>query len=281
MGPRCSRTGSNQKMLKLISKTVMLVDDHALFREGLAFLLRGFEPTVDIAQARSVEEAVGMTGNVSPQLILLDMQLRGLSGVGAVLAIKEVFPEAMVVALSGAEDPALVLDVIDAGACGFIPKTTESSELHAAIETVLRGNLFLPTSSLLTGKAKVGSTKSAFQAEISKNTAANEVDTLLNGEGFSTLPAYAFVKATPLATANHQLLHKLSHRQAEVLLLMMQGLPDKLIARNMRIGESTVKSHIQAVFQAMDVHNRTEAVFHVMRAGLSLSDVSSYTKKTG
>ena len=152
----------------------MLVDDHALFREGLAFLLRSFDPTLDIVQARSVEEAVASVSKTKPQLILLDMQLRGLSGVSAVLAIKEVFAEAMVVALSGAEDPALVLDVIGAGACGFIPKTTESSEFYAAVETVLRGNLFLPTSSLLAGKNMAEAAGLAFPPVISATPVTNE-----------------------------------------------------------------------------------------------------------
>lgn len=258
--------------MELTFKTVMLVDDHALFREGLAFMLRGFSPALDIVQARSAEDAIAMAGAVKPQLVLLDMQLRGLSGTAAVLAVKEAFPEAMVVALSGAEDPALVLDVIGAGASGFIPKTTESSEFYRAIDTVLRGNLFLPTSSLLSGGAN-----GASEVSLPSNDFAGVVRLM---PALSTPATDAAVETLPVAKSNHSLLHKLSPRQAEVLMLMMQGLPSKLIARNMRIGESTVKSYTQTVFQAMGVHNRTEAVFHVMRAGLSLADVSSFTKQS-
>ena len=263
-------------MTELTPKTVLLVDDHALFREGLAFMLRGFDSAMDIVQARSAEDAVAMVGVAKPQLILLDMQLRGLSGVGAVLAVKEAFPEAMVVALSGAEDPALVLDVIGAGASGFIPKTTESSEFYAAIDTVVRGNLFLPTSSLLTG-GSLGVLAPTPQ----DGTAGSQSNSLAATPLTAEPPVDALVKSAPKNKPNHALLRKLSPRQAEVLMLMMQGLPSKLIARNMRIGESTVKSYTQAVFQAMGVHNRTEAVFHVMRAGLSVADVSSFTKQVG
>lgn len=266
-------------MAILTSKTVMLIDDHALFREGLAFLLRGFDPAVDIVQARSVEDAVAMSNHVNPQLVLLDMQLRGLSDVNAVLAVKEVFPEAMVVALSGAEDPALVLDVIGAGACGFIPKATESSEFYSAIKAVLAGNVFLPTSSLLAGRIEPAASALATDRWI--NTGNSVPSTLPKPDLAAAHPASLAATVGPPAIADHPLLRKLSPRQAEVLLLMMQGLPSKLIARNMRIGESTVKSYTQAVFQAMGVHNRTEAVFHIMHAGLSLADVSSFTKRSG
>ena len=245
-------------MPELNPKTVMLVDDHALFRDGLAFVLRGFDPTIEIVQARSAEEAIGMGSGRVPQLILLDMQMRGLSGAAAVTAIKEVFSESMVVALSGSEDPSLVLDVIGAGASGFIPKATESIEFYDAIRTVLRGDLFLPKSSLL----------------------------------MSSDPALALAASTPalrqtagssavVTSSGRALIGMLSPRQAEALLLMMQGLPNKLIARNMRIGESTVKSYTQSIFQAMGVHNRTEAVFHAMRAGLTVADVSSLSKQSG
>lgn len=237
-------------------KTVMLVDDHALFREGLAFVLQGFDAAIDVIQARSAEEAIAMSDGPAPQLILLDMQMRGLSGAAAVTAIKEAFAEAMVVALSGAEDPALVLDVIGAGASGFIPKSTESGEFYAAIRTVLRGDLFLPTSSLLMGRGTMA--PSTLTVAPHSNTADTGV------------PARSM--------AENALLRMLSPRQAEVLLLMMQGLPSKLIARNMRIGESTVKSYTQTIFQAMGVHNRTEAVFHATRAGLSVADVSAFSK---
>lgn len=240
-------------------KTVMLVDDHALFREGLAFVLRGFDAAIEIVQARSTEEALAMADGPVPQLILLDMQMRGLSGAAAVTAIKEAFAESMVVALSGAEDPALVLDVIGAGASGFIPKSTESSEFYAAIRTVLRGDLFLPTSSLLMSGAHMVSSASAVVPQ--RNVAISGT--------------------RPSRVADNALLRMLSPRQAEVLLLMMQGLPSKLIARNMRIGESTVKSYTQTIFQAMGVHNRTEAVFHAMRAGLTAADVTSFAKQAG
>ena len=244
-------------MAKLTPKTVMLVDDHALFRDGLAFVLRGFDPTIEIVQARSTEEAIGMAGGRVPQLILLDMQMRGLSGATAVAAIKEVFSESMVVALSGSEDPALVLDVIGAGASGFIPKATESSEFYEAIRTVLRGDLFLPSSSLLmSGEPAVALAQVASEQRHARDSSA----------------------AAP--AARNALLRVLSPRQAEALLLMMQGLPNKLIARNMRIGESTVKSYTQTIFQTMGVHNRTEAVFHAMRAGLTVADVSRLSKQS-
>lgn len=121
---------------------VLLVDDHALFRSGMRLLLSDLDETVDFVEAASVEE-VPPAGR-RPELVLLDLNLRGASGLCAFARIRALLPESTVVALSGEEDPALIREVIEGGASGFIPKASTPEVLIGALRLVLAGGVYLP-----------------------------------------------------------------------------------------------------------------------------------------
>lgn len=196
---------------------VLLVDDHALFREGLALLLREVDEGVVVRHAASVPQALQrLDEGGRPDLILLDMVLPGEQGLDALKRVREHAEEVPTVVVSGAEDPQLVRDCIDAGAMGFIPKASDSRVMTAALRLVLSGGVYLPSLVIL---------------------------------------------AAPLVAAEPRPLAELTPRQRDVLMRLVQGKPNKIIARELGISDTTVKTHVSAVLQCLGVHNRTEAVF--------------------
>jgi DNA-binding NarL/FixJ family response regulator len=126
---------------------VLLVDDHALFREGLAHLLRDIDPQVTVSHAGSCDEAIarlGVPAGAPVSLILLDMAMPGRSGLDALRELRNGWPGVPVVVLSGTEDAQTVLRALDAGAMGFVPKSATPGALGRALETVLAGGVHLP-----------------------------------------------------------------------------------------------------------------------------------------
>ena len=210
--------------------TLLVVDDHALFRGGMRLLLADLGVTARVLEADSVEAAVAM--NERPDLVLLDLHLCGLSGQPALAMIRERMPDATVVALSGEEDPKLIRATIEDGASGFIPKTSTPGVMIGALRLVLAGGVYLPPQVLRADAA----------------------------------PAIAAGRA-PVASAG--LLESLTPRQVDSLMLAIRGKSNKAIARDLGVSEGTVKQHLSAAFRVLGVDNRTQAVFAAARLGLA------------
>ena len=209
----------------------LLVDDHAMFREGLSLLLVHHFQDVELLQAENLAQALALvTQHDDIDVILLDLALPDSQGLDALPRLHAVAPGARVVVLSADDSASTVRGAIDQGACGFIPKTAQSSALRLALSTVLGGGVHLPAS-LLGGKEPT-------QAR----TAADETLKL-----------------------------ELSPRQIDVLRLLIQGATNKHICRELDLAESTVKTHLVAIFKRLDVSNRTQAVIAAARLGLRLA----------
>lgn len=200
---------------------ILIVDDHPLFREGLKTLLTALEPGVRISDAGSVAEAVALPAADAPDLILLDMNLPGTSRLDALRQVKAAHEGASVVVVSGDEDPLLIRSVVDAGAAGYIPKTTDASLTIQALRLVLANGIYLPRAAL---------------------TAAG-----------APAPATPASKAAP----------EFSGRQLAVLKCLLQGKANKVIARELSIAEGTVKAHLWAIYQALGVNSRAQAMYRV------------------
>ncbi|CAG9243324.1 DNA-binding response regulator [Paraburkholderia unamae] len=129
---------------------VLVIDDHALFREGLRLLLRHVRPGIQVDLASNVAGAEAVLERAHlVDLILLDLQLPGMQGVQALHALRELHDNIPIVVLSGNEDPDVIRLTIDNGAMGFIQKSGNSEEMMSAIETVLAGGISLPATCLL------------------------------------------------------------------------------------------------------------------------------------
>ncbi len=124
---------------------VILVDDHVLFREGLALLLNAVDPEVEVVHAGSIAQALlRLSASPSPDLVLLDMGLPLLGGIEGLRAVRAQAENVPVVVLSGADEPVLIRACIEAGAMGFIPKTSDARTLMLALRRVFAGEVYLP-----------------------------------------------------------------------------------------------------------------------------------------
>lgn len=218
---------------------LLVVDDHTLFRQGLKFLLRDLNEQLVIEEASNCQQALGMDAQFF-DLILLDLNMPGTTGLDGLAAIKQAFERSHIVVLSGEEDPRQVRRAIENGAMGYVPKSSSPEVLLSALQIVLAGSIYLPPLALKD----------------------------LGPDLTPPTPAAAPVpdKSTPTLD------DLLSPRQIEVLHKAIAGKSNKLIARELDIAEATVKAHLAAAFVALGVHNRTEAVYVAARLGLTIKD---------
>jgi DNA-binding NarL/FixJ family response regulator len=223
---------------------ILLVDDHVLFREGIALLLRNLVAGDSLDQAGTCEEAVELVGqDPSIELVLMDINLPGTSGINAIALIREEFPLIPVVGLSSSDDKQTILDAIDAGAMGFIPKSSSSAVLFAALQLVLSKGIYIPPQAFLRDRSVVA--RAAMR----------------NGADSSGSPGHA----TPRDLG-------LTPRQSEVLFLILQGKSAKAIAKDLSLSSSTVKIHTSAALRALNVTTRTQAVIAAGRLGLRFDE---------
>jgi DNA-binding NarL/FixJ family response regulator len=207
---------------------VLIIDDHPLYRAGVRALLAGLDPELIAADVSNVTEALRLADTEEPfDLVLLDMNLPGTNRLDALQQIKARFESAAVVVVSGDEDPTLILATIDAGAAGFIPKSTDPAVTIQALRLVLAHGTYLPVHALR-----------------------------------------HVVESTPMSSADELALPELSERQRAVLLRLLQGKANKVIARELGIAEGTVKAHLWSVYQLLGVASRSQAMCRVHELGL-------------
>lgn len=216
---------------------VLIVDDHPVMRSGIRVCLRDLDATIDFVEAADLQEAVRATGTAaSIDLVLFDLALPGTAGVESLRAYRDaVDPCPPVVVFSGTDDAATVAAALDAGAMGFIPKTSTPAILQSALRLVLAHGIYVPPSVL--------------------------------GRGPAAPPRQAAGAARPLRKLAEL---GLTPRQQEVCALMVKGRAVKQIARDLAISPATVKAHLQPILRSLGVMNRTEAIVALHRLGFSL-----------
>lgn len=127
---------------------LLLVDDHALFREALRSLLGKLSPDLLVYEAASVQAAIDACRTTSFRMVMLDLALRQSAGIESLRQFHAGAPDVPVVVLSGEHDAALIRDAIELGAAGYIPKSHTSEQMIAALRFVLDGGIYLPTEAL-------------------------------------------------------------------------------------------------------------------------------------
>lgn len=216
---------------------VLIADDHRLIIEGVKIKLAELDPAVQTVVAMNLEEldrAVAADGDTL-DLALVDIAMPGTQGHQHVARLREQVPALPVIVLSGSEDVELMRALMDLGVLGFIPKAYSPDVMLSAIRLVLAGGLYIPPLLLANAQAQ--------------------------GWQPTTTPAPA--SSAPPADPTHSidgLRQLLTERQIDVMRLLSQGKPNKLIARELGISEGTVKIHLAAIFRALNVRNRVEAV---------------------
>jgi DNA-binding NarL/FixJ family response regulator len=226
----------------------LVVDDHALIREAMRGVLKELCGEAVVLEAASATQATGLMGqHPDLALILLDNKLPDGSGVELLRELREAYPAISVVMLSAFSDRETVVEALDNGALGFIPKTESREVLLGALRLILAGGTYIPPGVLARGAAG----------------AASGGPTGASAGATAEKPATAGKRLSPGDLG-------LTERQVDVLALMMQGKSNKLICRELDLAEPTVKNHVSAILKALAVTNRTEAVLAVAALGWEL-----------
>ncbi|HEX9696174.1 MAG TPA: response regulator transcription factor [Actinomycetota bacterium] len=205
-----------------------IIDDHRMVREGLRTMLREQRAVEIVGEAENEEEALRMIERDKPEVVLLDIRLRGTNGLEACRVIRERFPDVRVVFLTVYEDEQYVFEALRAGASGYILKKIGDEDLVQVVQSVRDGETI--------------------------------VDSALSGK--------VALRAASRGSSWAEARYGLSPREAEVLGLITQGLSNQKIAQALFITEETVKSHVRAVLRKLGVHDRTQAVSLALREGL-------------
>ncbi len=210
---------------------ILLVDDHALFRSGLAGLLRGQADLEVVGEAQDGEEALAKAEELMPDIILMDLFMPGMSGLEATRRITEALPYVKVVMLTVSEEDKDLFEAIKAGAHGYLLKKIQP---EALIQTV-RG-------------AFLG------EAPISRATA--------------TKILAEFGRVARSGPGRERLHEKLSPREREVLERLVKGATNKEIASSLTISENTVKNHLKNILEKLHLENRVQAVAFAIKEGM-------------
>jgi len=216
-----------------MSIRVLLADDQALFREGLDTLLSIHKDIVVVGQASNGQEAVDLALKLRPDVILMDMQMPILNGIGATRRLKGSLPECRVIMLTTFNDNETIFDALRAGAVGYLLKDVGSAQLAESIRSTAHGESILDPSVA----AKV-------VAEFSR------VSSLVGGTSSEVLP------------------EPLSEREIGLLRLIASGLSNKEIGETLFITEGTVKNHITHILGKLGVRDRTQAALKAKELGL-------------
>ena len=224
---------------------VLLIDDHPLILSALQEVISGLEEGVEMV---GVETAAAARQRLKDEedfdLVLLDLQLGDASGFDVLEEFRSVYPALPVVVISASDRASDVIRSIDMGAMGFVPKRSSTEVLSQALRLVMSGGIYVPPMSLGTeapapAAPEVNSQAARLQ-QISQLATASEYQMQAGLENLSLTP-----------------------RQTDVLALLLQGKPNKIIARELGVSVETVKDHVAAVLKALGVNSRTQAVLAV------------------
>ncbi|WP_114240882.1 response regulator transcription factor [Dyella sp. C9] len=217
---------------------ILIADDHRLIVEGVKLKLGELGPDTEFVIAMDMAElrdAIHAPEAGALALALIDLAMPGVQGSEHLAEVIEKLPQVPVIVLSGSEDPVLMKGLLAMGVQGFIPKAYSPDVMLSAVRLVLSGGIYVPP--LLLQE---------------------------RGDGAATAAVATAASAPPPATPGDSLEERLrkllTERQIDVLRLLSQGKPNKLIARDLGISEGTVKIHLAAIFRALNVRNRVEAV---------------------
>jgi DNA-binding NarL/FixJ family response regulator len=225
---------------------VLLIDDHPLILAALQTVIRGLGDDVMVMGAATAREArLALRQDSDFDLVLLDLHLGDADGFDVLADLRSRYPALPVVVVSATERSADVIRAIDMGAMGFVPKKSSNRDLFEALRMVMSGGVYIPP--LMLGNIEShalppeGDTTPAVMRTVGDNASAGA-----HQQGADSIEALG-----------------LTHRQADVLALLLQGMPNKLIARELNVSVETIKDHVAAVLRALGVNSRTQAVLAV------------------
>jgi DNA-binding NarL/FixJ family response regulator len=209
--------------------TILIADDHPLFREALQRVVADVLADHAFAEVDNLDSALAAVSDENFELIFLDLNMPGMDGFNGLVCLRNQAPSVPIIVVSANEDPATMREAITYGASGFLPKSLSKEQMAAAVRTVLDGGVYAPAPAC-------GSERQFVRSD------AALADSIV----------------------------QLSHQQRIVLQMLVSGRPNKQIAYELNIVESTVKAHVSAILRKLKVHSRTQAV---LKAGKILTQM--------
>jgi len=209
---------------------VLLVDDHHIVRSGIKVLLMAEDDIEVVGEATSGKEAIDLACRLSPDVVVMDVQMPGLNGIEATKQITANCPDCAVLALTIHEDEQYFFQMLNAGAMGYVPKRAAPDDLVRAIREASQGNVFL-----------YPSMASALVADHLHRAQAGETE-----------------EKTDVLT----------EREYEVLTLIAEGLLNREIAEQLTLSVKTIERHRENIMNKLHLHSRTELVKYAIRKGL-------------
>lgn len=204
----------------------LIVDDHPLFLSAIQAAILAAYPDAQVVEATTIGTAKQSIGDNDPfDLLLLDLSLPGTTGFDGLLEMRTLFPKLPIVIVSALEEPRIIHEAMTYGAAGFISKSVRKAELEAAIRDVMSGAVTLPK---------------GYQPPDTNGLAGHASDL-----------ARRLTSLTP--------------QQLRVLQMLRQGMLNKQIAYELRVGETTVKAHVSEILRKLNVASRTQAVIEVAK----------------
>jgi DNA-binding NarL/FixJ family response regulator len=218
----------------------IVADDHPLVRQGVRLVLEAEFAESRVIEAANLDAVLSAVVAHPGAMLLIDLDMPGMDGAESLRALRQDFPRLRMAVLSGNAERTIIIDALNAGVNGYILKADPAEELLHAVSTILGGRIYV---------TDVFSKFSDMGCPAALQPPKPGVDLQLEPRG--ELPS-------------------LTSRQQQVLAWLMKGHSNKQIARDLNIGEGTVKIHMASIFRALGVQNRTEAVMTATQRGLRL-----------
>lgn len=211
--------------------TILIADDHVLFREGIRALIGHWDDFKVVGEASNGSQAVEMALELKPDILLMDVHMPVMDGIEATRRLTRELPDIRIVMLTVSEDEDDLFRAIKFGAHGYVLKDTPSKRLHDELRRLLKGET--PLSGLMATK---------MLEEISQPGSPSQAQ----GEARESL----------------------SEREKEVLCLLAEGLSNSQIAERVHLSENTVKKHLRSILEKLHLNNRIEAAVYAVKEGL-------------
>jgi DNA-binding NarL/FixJ family response regulator len=210
---------------------IVIADDHAIFRDGFKVLLKKLKPhhIVFAGEAGNGKELIETTALLKPHVVITDIQMPVMDGIEATRAIKEAYPGIEVIALTMFNEEHLVVDMLEAGASGYLLKNTSREELQKALTVVMGGGVYF------TPESEVHLANTLLQ----KNSPGKKVKAV-----------------------------KFSEREKEIMQLVCKGKTNKEIASLLYLSTRTIESHRENIYQKTETRSAVEMVIYALKHGI-------------
>lgn len=226
---------------------VLLVDDHAILREGIRYLLSASGEVDVVGEAQDGVEALEMVERLTPDAVLMDIAMPRMNGIEATTELKKRHPNLPILILSMYDSEEYVLPILKAGAAGYVLKRAAAQELVSALKAVVAGQVILHP-----------------------DVARTVMENLHQGQGGGQTPA----PAERHEGGMHPALEQLTDREREVLTHIAQGLTNQQIGEKLFISIKTVQAHRANLMEKLDLHDAVELTKFAIRTGLvSLDEI--------